>query len=233
MENNKVLINIVSTLFLIALTGLFIYILAKHRRPKEGTEIPVSQFEQCLKKQIVLKKLSEDMPVGSFETEESFVKTYKIASQDSANKISTLMLDGKAKVIYKYNISLTEDWSFLQVNNILRVVVPEIKASIPTYEKSSLKINWAGNSGKQPESAKMDEFRTDFETYINEKATETLYRNAILEKARAEIVMFLAEMLNSQNFPINCLHVKFRNEEKFPKFPYAINPERISFAPKP
>ena len=137
------------------------------------------------------------------------------------------MLEIRAPVTYNYYLDFKDDWSFLFVNGVLRIVAPEIKVKEPAIDTRAMKTNIMGGYMILDEAGKMEEFKTEFYGILKTRAASPDYIANIVEDARLSLAIFIdtwvkSELRGLNSQPVNSILIKFKNEEKFPLLGFSV-----------
>ncbi len=224
METKKIFLNIIYSVFLAIIAFGIIYTIVKNKAQRIDDKIDDAKLGDYFKSSIEKNKTAQHFVLYSSTINETEIKEYKLKVKD---RTTTSIFEISAPVKYIYYIDMGEDWSFLLVGNVLRIVAPEIKLEPPSAELDKMRTNIMGGANMMSEIGKLDEFKKEFNSIFKERGMNAEYLGNVRENARISLAIFINNWINSDlstsNDKIRSILLKFKNEEKFPKLGYSLN----------
>ena len=231
METKKIILNIFYTVILILIAAGMIFTIIKNKSDKKGADnLTSTEIQNHFSSYVEKKKIVQQLVLVEHCVNELDVKEYKLKFKDKP--VSTAILEIRAPVTYNYYLDFKDDWSFLFVNGVLRIVAPEIKVKEPAIDTRAMKTNIMGGYMILDEAGKMEEFKTEFYGILKVRSTSRDYIANIVEDARFSLAMFMdtwvkSELRGLSSEPVNSILIKFKNEEKFPALGFSVTTGKL------
>lgn len=231
METKKILLNIFYTVILILIAAGMIFTLFNNKPEKRKTEdLTSTEIQDYFNSYVEKKKIVQQLVLVEQLVNETEVREYKFKVKDKP--VSTAVLEVRAPVTYNYYLDFKDDWSFLFVNGVLRIVAPGIKVKEPAIDTGALKTNIMGGYMILDEAGKMEELKTEFYGILKERSASPDYIAKIAEDAKLSLAVFLntwvkSELRGLNSKPISSILIKFKTEEKFPLLGFSITTEKL------
>ena len=226
METKRIILNIIYTAILMLIAAGMIFTIMKNKPDKTRSEnLTGTEIDNYFNSYVEKRKIVQQLVLVEQRVNEMEVREYSFKLKNKS--VSNAVLEIRAPVTYNYYLDFKDDWSFLFVNGVLRIVAPEIKVKEPAIDTRAMKTNIMGGYMILDEAGKMEEFKTEFYGILKTRAASPDYIANIVEDARLSLAIFIdtwvkSELRGLNSQPVNSILIKFKNEEKFPLLGFSV-----------
>ncbi len=228
METKNIALKLLYTLLLCAVSAGMIFTILKNKRGPKEEELSPNFLDDQFKAFCASNKIPDNLELCKIVSLERYAKEYKFIQKNKPS--STSVFEASADVSFPYSIKVSDDWSFLQVNDVLRLVAPPLSCTSPSYDASNLNFKVRGASNAFGEAGKLDDFKKDLASSLLLRSESGNLLDLALEKSRSSLASKIAQWLVPKSGRVSSIRavlIKFRNEEKFPKFPLLLDTTKL------